>query len=540
VEKIKFKKESQKWCFAFFLSTPVLIYLFAHFFKHSDGIIPTGFLQYDNVSYAGNAQQLLSSKSTFLYANRLNDSDHYPHIYFQPQHLLLAALMKAGVSPGIALCLFTYIFSLIFFRVLLLVFDHLYPRSGHKKILMALFSWGGGLLALSGWFLFLIHQSPSRDIFSSSLVLDPATGWWGLNLGRSLFFSMEAFYHVLFFTAIFCILKSKWIWTVLIAFLLSLSHPFTGMEFLLIVLFWVFIEKVCCKNASIPWNFLFAMLALSIFHVWLYLIHLNQFPEHNIVFQQYQLNWKLRFYNMLPAYCITATFAILTAWRTRSIRSYISSVNTRLFLCWAAVALILANHELFIKGIQPLHFTRGYIWAPLFLLGIPAIEFSITDLLKNTWKRIVLAVGVILFLSDNINWIYLNTRNNILSESSVSFITPQQKEILNFLSKTTTTNTLIVGSDRIIPYLSTVYSPAYSWISHIYNTPFYADKLNLYNVYIQNGIVPQQWSGRDLLFLADKNNAGEMNRYNEYKPSANKVYESSNYLLYKLSVSGSK
>jgi hypothetical protein len=521
------KKEVKKWGFSLVLTVPILFFLSAYFFNHSKDAIPTGFIQYDNVSYAANAQQLFKNGNLF-YANRLNDSDHYPRIYFQPQHLILAGLMKAGFAPGLAFCFFSCIFSLIFFRTLILLYDHLYPLSKHPTLVMILFSWGGGMLALSGWLLYLLHILPGKNIQAASLALDPAAGWWGLNLGRSLFFSMESYYHFLFFAGVYLIVKKKWLPATIGAVILSLSHPFTGLEFLSILCLWLILEKILFKNATIPAGFVFFILALTAFHAWYYLVYLNHFPEHRIIFSQYQLNWRLRFYNIFPAYIIVAALAVISFLKT----PLTTSENTRLFICWALVAFVLANHELIIKPMQPLHFTRGYIWAPLFLLGIPAVESLISFLIKNIRVKIILAIGIILFLLDNINWIYLNSRYTS-SKSSISFIDLQQKSILEYLNKNTGINTLIIGSDECLPYLSTLYTQASPWISHVYNTPFYDQKLQAYNAYLKSGARPAGWMHRELVFIVDKKNAAEMSRYAAVVSFVPKIYETADYLLYR-------
>jgi hypothetical protein len=38
-------------------------------------------------------------------------------------------------------------------------------------------------------------------------------------------------------------------------------------------------------------------------------------------------------------------------------------------------SFFFANHELFIDPVQPIPFTRGYIWTSLFLLVIPSLHY---------------------------------------------------------------------------------------------------------------------------------------------------------------------
>jgi hypothetical protein len=182
--------------------------------------------------------------------------------------------------------------------------------------------------------------------------------------------------------------------------------------------------------------------------------------------------------------------------------------------------------------MQPIHFTRGYIWSALFLAGIPGLHAILDRFSRQTYKWLFTGILILIFLLDNILWIYGNSRYQN-KENSTALLSKEQVEILRFLKETTDKHTLLIGSDEIIPYLSTVYTNSYAWLSHPHNTPFYNDKLQAYRLYIREGKLPIGWKDRELIFLVNKHDRAEVNRYNNPVFAIEKVFETENFLLYK-------
>src|SRR5262249_651834 len=147
---------------------------------------------------------------------------------------------------------------------------------------------------------------------------------------------------------------------------------------------------------------------LTVLHVGYYLVLLNYLSEeHRVLQQQWSLPWLLPFSSMLAAYGIVATLAaiaLIEHWRrTRSL-----SWTQRLFLSWFAVCLPLANHDLLITPVQSLHFTRGYIWTPLFLIGAPILVRAIAAASRAAAIRVIVPGAIVgLFLFDNAVWFVL-------------------------------------------------------------------------------------------------------------------------------------
>jgi hypothetical protein len=526
---------TSNWLFALALTIPMLVFFFGYFFNYDPSLIPTGFIQYDNVSYLAFARQYLDSDQfRLMYSNPFNDSGNYPAIYFQPHIFILFLFLKSGLPIYLVLPFFVSLCSFFCFRLIIPIYDHLVPQGKNRALSIWFFAWGGGLLTLAG--MVVDFRNPvNLDFFDRIFILDPAWGWWGLNLGRSLFFSCEAFYHLLFLGGILCILKQKWSWSLLLAFILSISHPFTGIEFLCIAFAWSLVERIFIRNKKIPWWFVVGLGLILAFHIYYYLFYLNQFEDHRSVNDQYSLNWRLRFFHMIPAYCIVGILAIVSVIKTKSIKNFLSSSITRLLLCWFIIAFTLANHELFISPpMQPLHFTRGYVWTSLFLLGLPALQLIYTKAEKRKGYKLLLILFTILFLSDNFIWIANYVRNRS-ANPSITHISKEEDEILKWLEKNTTNNSLILGSDYI-PYLSTVYTKAYPWSSHPFTTPFYKKKSNAYESFIQANRIDSAWKGREVLFIFRKQDGLEAKRAAEFNYPVELIKETDSYKIIKTKI----
>jgi hypothetical protein len=525
------KKNLRHWLFALLLSLPMVVFFIAHFTNYDAGLKATGFIQYDNVSYIANAKQYIDGDySGIFYSNALGSSADAPHIYFQPQNFILVLLLKAGIPPGTALCLFVWFFAVACFRMVIAIADHLLQKKHHRTTIIVLMAWGGGLLAVAGMFIAPFLQIKDLDYADKVFYLDYGWGWWGFNLGRSLFFSMESYYHAVFLGAVYCILKQQWRNTLLLAFLLSVSHPFTGVEFLLIVCGWLFIEKIICKNHQIPWLFTGGMIVLLALHIGYYMFYLNRFEEHRSVSEQYALDWHYRFFTFIPAYVIVALLSWLTLRVQGGVSKALQQPHNRLFISWAVIAFLLANHHWFIKPMQPIHFTRGYIWLALFLLGLPGLQYLLNKIKERRFAKWVLPGFILLFLFDNFAWITNYSRFTVKT-ASITHISPAQEKILAIIREQADKHTLVIGSDEVIPYLSTVYAAAKPWISHQFTTPFYNRQLGAYTDFINKGLMPAAWNKRHLLLVFDLKKEAELSRTKALPPGMHTLYEDGRYLL---------
>jgi hypothetical protein len=481
------------------LTLPMLVFFAGYLFGHSPDLIPTGFIQYDNVSYVAYGKQYLDDDHLHLqYSNPFNDHSSAP-IYFQPQTILFALLQAVGVPPGWILIPFSLLCAFVCFLLVIALYDHLVPASKFRILHIWLFAWGGGLLTLTGMGAH-VYLGQSGSLLDGMFVLDPEHGWWGLNFGRALFFSCEAYYHAVFLGCIYALLKRKWLAGFILLFLLSLSHPFTGIELLGIVFAWCLVEYLLNRK-RIPAVFIAGVVFGICFHIYYYLVYLNGFPDHQSVSEQYALNWRLRFYRMIPAYCLVGTLAIFSMFHSNT-KNFFQIRANRLFACWFLVAFLLANHEVFMTPRQPVHFTRGYIWTSLFLLGLPALQ-RLTVYLDARWKKTGIILLCVVFFMDNFLWIF----NNVYTKATIPFATyytEEQKKLLQLLNKESSNKTVIVSSDGTIAYLSAVYTKGYPWYSHPFTTPFSENKRKIQEKLFYSGELDSVWSKREVNFVLRK------------------------------------
>lgn len=486
--------------FAGVLIIPMLVFHLNYLFNHVTGLEPTGFIQYDNVSYVAYGKQYLDAGKFHLqYSNPFNDSNEYEPIYFQTQFLFFALLIKSGLPPGWIMIPFSLICSLICFILVIRIYDLLVTDKKNRTLNIWLFAWGGGLLSLAGIITHFVLQN-NIGFTNNLLLIDPEKGWWGLNLGRSLFFTCEAYYHALFLGCIYTLLRKKWIASAILLFLLSASHPFTGLELAGIICAWCAFEFIYDRK-NIPFWFITVSILILSFHLYYYLYYLEQFPDHRSVREQYTLEWKLRYYRMIPAYIIVGSLAVATIFQAR-VKKFISIRSNRIFLSWFAVAFLLINHELFMEAKQPVHFSRGYVWTSLFLLGLPALQ-KWNGFLKHRWGKWAVFVFVFFFFLDNFSWIMVNSTSRS-QEPNASYVTGEQRSIFKKVDEQCTNHTLIISSDNAMAYLATVYTKAYPWHSHIYTTPFAQKKLDAQNLFLENGIIDSAWKNRDIIFILRK------------------------------------
>lgn len=484
---------------AFYLTLPAILFYAIYFINHHPTLTPTGFIQDDNVSYIAYARQYLDHSGFELrYCNPLSDGPHQP-IYFQPQILLLAGLLKLGIPPGWSLCLFSIVFIYFSFLLLIKVAGQFTGNSKNRKWIIAVWAWGGGILTISGFFINTLFYSGKAGLF----FLDPGNGWWGLNFGRSLLFSLESYYHCLFLLTVHCLLQRRWLLAGCMLFILSLSHPFTGLELIVIVFLWICVEKMFVPGVTnIPSYLFYLVMGIGIFHVGYYLWYLPSFPEHKAVFEQYSLNWRLRYFQMIPAWIFVFVMMFIS-YRVESFAAFTQTAARRLAVCWLIGALLLSNHELFVSARQPIHFTRGYVYSGFLLLGIPGFDWII-NYFKGKWKILLLPASMLIF-TDNASWIFSRFQKKT-KISSVRYINSPQQEVLAWLGQNATEQCLLISSSDLLPYLATAWSPAYAWTAHPFTTPFYTRKKEIFNTFYHSGLIPAEWQNRKVWWIINLNN----------------------------------
>jgi len=533
------------WLAAVALLLPVATLYAAHYVHAwAAGQVPTGFIHYDMAGYLANAREHFDDgRFALIYGNAASPRADTPRIYFQPMTLLLGGVLwLTGADPGAVFAVFGLIAGLVAVRLAIAVFEELFGlETPAERIGLVCFVWGGGLMVLAGTaFGLLSGGQPGTSLFR----FDPGDGWWFLNFGRNLVYPTEALYHALALGCLLALIRRRFAAAVALLVALSASHPFTGIQIIAIVFAWLTVEWLMrwtthrsrqaprhSRHAppdgiphaerevygDVPWWTLAATALLAAAHLGYYLVFLPRFEEHAALVEQWRLPAPLEWSQILVAYGLAAA---LVVWRCRGLgrcREVFADPRNRLLAAWFVVSFLLANHDWFLPAHQPLHFTRGYLWMPLFLLGAPALigvvgrcgggkgqrqragagEKASVD--GGPWSGVGTWLLVGVFLLDNAVWFAVHC----MRPTGV-YLHPEERMVLKWVGEEVPADALIVSDPPSLAYLATVYTPHRAWFSHWANTPYAEERKDDLQEYLETGAVPDEWHGRDVVILAAK------------------------------------
>ena len=528
------------WLLSLLFILPVVTLYFSHYLMSGNGIKATGFIADDMVYYMANAREHFDSGAFQIsYGNPFSPFYETPRIYFQPMTIMLgSALYLTKTDPGFIFLVFGVFSAMICVRIAIGLYQEIFRDiSGYNFLGLTFFFWGGGLLSITG----ILFGIKNGFVLNNSFLFDPVNGWWFLNFGRNLIFPTESFYHAIFLGNILLIFKKKYKYSLLLCLFLSISHPFTGIEHILILLSWSWIEYYFLRNRLIPGYFFPCCIALFLYHIGFYGI-LNLFPEHRQLALQWSLPWTISAENIIPAYCLVGG---LTIWRIRSLnhaREFFTDIKNRFFMVWFIVAFTLANHEFFIDPVQPVHFTRGYIWIPLFLMGLKTLVDLFSYIKIKTGKIfriIIISVIFFVFISDNSIWIATQFTNSYTGNKKLGlYIADEQTDILDWINKNDFQNYIVLCQDPHLSYFLTCYTSLRTWhSSHRFNTPYEKLRLEQLNALFNNGTFIKAWQYMELLVIFKRNTTGiTANGEPEWLQKHNgiKIYQNPGYLVYKI------
>lgn len=465
---------SHPWLLAALAALPIGWLVACYFLGAPQGTLPAGFIQYDQAYYMAEAREHWDGGFHLLYGSPASANYDTPRVYFRPQTLLLGTLGKlTGAEPGWIYTAFGLVATVIFFRLAIALYEHLIGlRSRAEYIVLLLFLWGGGVTLLCG---VLYELGVGGGLFTFD------TGGWGANLGRGVIYGIEAYYHALFFAAVLALLRRRYATALVLAAAVCASHPFTGAELASILAGWVILERLVDRGDAPPAWFCGGVLLLLVVHVgyWLVLLPLLS-PEHAALAPSWNLAWVLHWYNEIPEYGIVAMAAL---WRLRDrqrIAAAFADRSFRVLFAWFGVAFLLANHDLLISPRQPIHFTHGYIWVPLFLIGAPTMVEIAERLLASSRRAGIawlIALSALMLL-DNATWLGgagLDLLRNGKSPSffpNAIYVSRSAHDVLNRLNDDTFAEGLVVSNSEFLSYQAIVYTPLRAWYSQMWNTPY--------------------------------------------------------------------
>ncbi|MBV8611409.1 MAG: hypothetical protein JO034_28700 [Singulisphaera sp.] len=542
------------WLACLLLITPAMVPYLAHFARRSDRGAPTGFIHYDMAVYMANAREHFDGpRFRLTYSNPCSPSYDGAPIYFQPMTLLLGVAWRAsGLDPGRVFALFGLASALACARVALALYREVVGSgtTAHRLGLVAFF-WGGGVLALSGFLLALARGRSDPFAFESIFALDPASGLWFLNFGRNLVFPTEAFYHALSFGAFYLVLKRRYFAASLLIVLLGASHPFTGIEVLAILAVWAAVEVVFMEDPRVPRTFLCFLIVATLAHVGYYLVFLKSFPEHRRLMAQWENDWLLQARNFIPSDLLVGGLALWTVRRCRLARDFFAEPRHRLLLVWFLVAFALANHEFAVKPIQPIHFTRGYIWTPLFLMGAGTMVGWLSRRLSDPRRArgmAWVAVAMLVFLSDNLIWFghfplqaqCRDGRDVPPEPNNVADIrlTRDQWSVFDWINREKLDGGLILTRDPLLSYLANVYTPLRSWAAHRFNTPDFEARRRELDALFERGTFVEAWDRTPVLVILRGPRDGTLDPSWLRGRGAVEVFENGTYRVFRIDPAG--
>ncbi len=481
------KPRLKEFIVSLLLLLPILIFYFAQYNPPND-YIGTGFVHGDMLSYMANARQHFDNENfSLIYSNPFNIDSNGPKIYFQIQTLILGTVWHfTQIDVGVIFIGFGILFSFLAIYIALKLFKSYigWGTKGHTAT-FALLIYGGGLLIIGGFIYNYFQKFDFIDAALKSQVFDPGGGYWMLNFGRNFVYSTEAYYHFLTISIVYLVLKNKQYAVSLVLFILSFSHPFYGIQFLLIILLYQFSEFFIFSKLKIKKRFIaLNIIILALFGAYNG-IYLSNFAEHKIIIEQWSINWFMDSISIILAY-LPVFILTFISFRNSEFKLFNNSFN-RFLLIYFLISLALANHELIMRPIQPIHFTHGHIYTPLFLLGAGVLVKFFNH---NKWvlSSVIKSFVFLLLIFDNLTWFSDQSYINInREEQAVSIrIKQPQLDLLNYIDKHYDYTYLFVSENYELDYFATAYTSVYSLVPHMFNTPYINHRKQIYrDFYIQ-------------------------------------------------------
>ena len=380
------------WGWTLLLFLPVLVPYVGHVARAAiDGDLgsATGFLHYEGRYYVANAREHTDGGSFhWAYGNPCSPDPETPRLFAQPMSLALGALLSVvDVEPGWLYAAFGWLCALIAVRLAVAVYGELVGHSARgARLGLVCLLWGGGLFTVAGVAFSLLAGRPLDP--ELVFALDPFDGWWCLNLGRNLVLPTEALYHALALGAFLAWIRGRGAVATLLLVVLSASHPFTGVQMLLATLVFLVVECFFMERRSAAAPAVVVALLVAL-HLGYYLAFLPaSSAEHRALMERWTLPWTLNAAQLLAAYTLVGGLALARLCPATRAGEVLREPRWRFLLVFFVVSFALANHEFLIEPVQPIHFSRGYLWTPLFLLGAPLLVRVLGRVGDARWPRL--------------------------------------------------------------------------------------------------------------------------------------------------------
>ena len=446
---------------------------------------PTGFIILDCAYYCANGREIFERGNGLAYCNPYDPDPAAPVIYWHWLPWLLGAGTKlVGLDPGFTLCLLGAMGGLACAYLTFRLVEAILPSSRYLVPCYLFTMWGGGLLVVAA---VATNLALGRPPLTFLLQHDPFEGMWFLNWGRNLILPTEAVYHALAVGAWLAAVHDRpWVAVGCVA-ALAATHPFSGIQQLLVLGAWFAWRAL--TRLRLEWPAV-AHLGVFIAFCGYYFGYLPRFPQHQDIHGRWSLEWNLSLVSLLAAGAPVFALAAARCWRDR----HHWRPEMTFFLIAATVSLCLAKHELFLPARQPLHFTRGYTWLPLCLLGLPVVQQGLIWALSAPLRasRIALTAALAgLAVLDNTTFL-VGMWNQPADRPRDCHMSPALADAFGFVERAGITGILLVISPNDdswedYNYLSATYTGLTPLHGHPYLTPAYDDIVAETRAWYQRG-----------------------------------------------------
>jgi hypothetical protein len=463
----------------------VLPYWLPYVSHFERGPVATGYLYYDMPYYAANGRAVFERGNGLAGPNPFDADRAAPAIYFQWFTWLLGAgVVKAGFDPGIWFLVLGAAAALICSRTTLALVRQVLPTPAFVVPLFLLVMWGGGLLSLAR---FGMNLAAGRPLLDDPLLYDPSDGEWSLYWGRTLIYPTEAVYHALTAAAWLALLRGNNLQAAGWGAILAATHPFSGAQLLGVLGAWWLVRGIGGERGG-AWLREGALVAtVTAAFLGYYFVFLERFPQHRQLKAAWAFDWTASPVSQALAYL----FPVMLALRARETWG-----RTGCLWVAAAISLALSNHGMLFAPKQPLHFTRGYVWTPLLLIGLPALQSRLTAP-GSRLRAALLTAGLVLAPLDNV--VFLGWSQTRVGKNEF-ILTPDEWEALTSLRETGERGVFASQNSRL-GYLAATYTSVRPLIGHEHNTPDWARRASQTNAWFRHGGAAPWLDQVDLVLL---------------------------------------
>lgn len=432
----------------------------------SGGGTATGFIQSDMPYYSANGRAAFERGDSVCYPNAYDPDASSPPVYFHWFVWLLGfGIVKLGLDPGFQFVVLGTTSAVLCAWVTLRLVRAAVPTPRFLGLLYLGTMWGGGLFCVAAA---LSNAASGLPLGRDLLRDDPAGGDWCLNWGRNLIYATEATYHLLMASCWLAVLERRWLAAFGAGVAVAATQPFTGLQALLILGAWAGFRFAAWPSVRRLGRVLGVSLALVAFAAY-YGFYLECFPQHRVLRQEWSLDWSLTARQEVLAYGLVGSLALcrLAADKCRIGRS-------GWFLLTAlAVSFALINHDRIMRPRQPLHFTRGYVWLPLWLLALPLAQRLLARSRTRAAPFVLSAVVLAgtLLLADNATFLAVRWRS-----SDGFYLTAAERDMFSRVGRLGLRGVLLCPDGKL-SYLAAAYTPLRPYCGHSFLTPDYARRV---------------------------------------------------------------